>query len=216
MRGRDREQSGHSDLPVSAVLQRPAPGSQKKLALICPGDSASLFWDVLFLNASAPTLPGASGPSACFCCLRTAEGPLQSHKLEQVFKSPVLRSCNRFAGSFYFRSASQRTGPTADAGGDHWKGALARQQTWQAMVPAPLQVEGRQIQGARVRQHEEPLGQLLVHQLVLHLQLGWSREKAPHDGVQATCKTPRERERDFSEEFWRNRIAARTINYAGS
>lgn len=54
------------------------------------------------------------------------------------------------------------------------------------MVTAPLQVERCQIQGASIRQYKELLGQLLVHQLLLDLQLGWSCQEASHYWVQTT------------------------------
>lgn len=85
------------------------------------------------------------------------------------------------------RSLVRSPGVGGESGGS--PGRSGSGETWQAVVPAPLQVYGRQVQAARAAQHEQPLGQLLVHQLPLHRQLGGAREKAPQHGVQAACKT---------------------------
>ena len=99
-----------------------------------------------------------------------------------------------------------------DAGKAAGSALCTRRPTWQAVVPAPLQVDGCQVQGPCVRQHEEPLRQLLVQQLVLHLQLGRSRQQTPHDGVHPAWRRQRRKVRpqlspgNRTRPRWRTRL----------
>ena len=63
----------------------------------------------------------------------------------------------------------------------------------QPVVPAPLNVDGRQVEGDGVGHLEEPLGQLLAHDLVGGELLGGRGEEAAEDGIDAPLlhQTPR-------------------------
>lgn len=128
--------------------------------------------------------------------------------------SPFLEVGNIFSDTFSFKSASH-----SQAAG-HVDASIGKEpagwQTWQAMVPAPLQVERCQVQGLLAGQHEQTLRQLLAHQLVLHLQLGRSRQKAPYEGVHTPWKNITGKAMWFSDEFWRGGMAPQIVNYAYS
>ena len=54
------------------------------------------------------------------------------------------------------------------------------------MVPAALHVQSRQVQPDPHDLHEQPLPELIHHDLVLAIQLGRGGHEAPEDGVNAT------------------------------
>lgn len=65
-------------------------------------------------------------------------------------------------------------------------GDSCRLLTWEAVVPAALHVESRQVQPDPHDLLKQPLPNLIYHDLVLAIQLGGGGHEAPEEGVDAT------------------------------
>lgn len=58
--------------------------------------------------------------------------------------------------------------------------------TRQTVIPTPLEVEGREVEGHPPLRLEQPLRELLHHHLTGGLQLGWGEQQAAQHRVDAT------------------------------
>ena len=63
--------------------------------------------------------------------------------------------------------------------------------TWQAVIPAPLEVEGPEVQRHPSLCLKQPFSQLLHHHLTWSLQLGWRQQQTPQHWVYTTWCTRR-------------------------